>query len=100
MIMSDGPIWPMPTPSTIIRSATPRYVVWTSMVARSMQPIVNSKTPVIGKILYRPVRAISRPDRIDAVSTPSIIGAMLTPERVALVSRTTWRKSGTNSVPP
>ena len=50
-----------------------------------------STVPIVGKILYRPVRVMMRPDPMDVIMSPAISGRMRMPEFVALACPTVWR---------
>ena len=66
--------------------ATPTYhmLISTSIRDSRNAPRVISAVPMIGKILYRPVREMSWPDAIEASMIPPVSGSIATPDSIAL----------------
>src|SRR5688572_21747872 len=56
--------------------------------------------PAIGHRLYRPVRAMTRPDVIDVVISPAMSGNSSNPELVADAPVATWRNKGRKTIAP
>ena len=60
----------------------------------STMPTVMRAVPMIGKILYRPTRAMIWPLPIDAMNSPDHEGSNMSPEVVGETPRTTCRYTG------
>ena len=85
---------PSPNPVSSMKAEVTRKEVWTVSVENSPIPMVMRAVPTIGKILYRPIRAMIWPLPIEAVNKPAMMGNSMSPEVVGDTPRTTWRYTG------
>ncbi len=66
----------------------------TSSSESRYRPAAITSEPTIGKNRYWPVLETTLPEKIEAISRPSTIGRVRTPETVAESPSTYWRKVG------
>ncbi len=57
-------------------------------------PTVMRAVPTTGKTLYRPHLLTSRPEPMEATSSPPISGNRRTPDWMGLIPFTSWKKRG------
>ena len=85
---------PSPTPKTKkYRLISAVELVRSNWCSRS-RPRAVTAVPASGKTFQRPVRLTICPEAVEAMSMPSTIGSMWTPDRVGETPWTTWRKVG------
>ena len=93
-------IWPSPRPT----SSIPPIMKMTGLSAEAnvnqKKPADISPVPMIGKILYRPVREMIWPLVIDEIMRPRIIGSIRNPLSVGVAPFTSCRYSGMVIIAP
>ncbi len=76
--------WPSPRPITNMAIIKNHSGLSTLMKVRIPKPTAVVPVPVIGKIAYLPVRAISWPEPIEASIRPAIMGSVAKPDWVGV----------------